>query len=314
MFGLRLRQLRSERGIKLRELAELLGRSPTYLSQLERGQRWRDRLPPMDDLAAIANLLGVSLEELVGDGEALGDAGHVEDVAPADPNLPAPVEHRTASDSPPDIGMRQDDQRTDIEGEDGESTFEGYGDPRMHAMAVRLVRAQRALEAERVRVADLARHLIDYMRQPGIIEAPNRRRLTVINSAAVRNNPALVGALDAALDVDAAKCARARRPAAYVVSGWYLIRRYIIPGDVLIVDQANTRPHYGDLTVIRLGQSLIVREARASPGGQFSFHSLARQILPPFDSTEGGHEIVGVVVGQELLGDRTGRIRPMPDH
>lgn len=51
-FGERLRRVREERGIVLRELAEQAGLTDSYLSEVERGLR----PPPRRDRAAIARL------------------------------------------------------------------------------------------------------------------------------------------------------------------------------------------------------------------------------------------------------------------
>lgn len=61
-FGSRVRSMRSERGIGLREFARRLGISPTYLSKIE-----RDEMPPpaSDKIVAIAQLLDANPDELL---------------------------------------------------------------------------------------------------------------------------------------------------------------------------------------------------------------------------------------------------------
>lgn len=65
-FGQRLRHIRQERHIGQRALAAAVHRSKTWLVHLETGQRWQGKLPPLDDLRALARALSVSVDELVG--------------------------------------------------------------------------------------------------------------------------------------------------------------------------------------------------------------------------------------------------------
>lgn len=55
-FGMRLRQLRAERGIRLKDMAEALGVSAAYLSALEHGRRGR---PTHAIVVAICAHLGI---------------------------------------------------------------------------------------------------------------------------------------------------------------------------------------------------------------------------------------------------------------
>ena len=59
-FGSRLRQLREEKNVSLRELAKRIGVSGAFLSDIELGRRF----PATDKLELIAKELGVSIEEL----------------------------------------------------------------------------------------------------------------------------------------------------------------------------------------------------------------------------------------------------------
>lgn len=68
----RLREIREGRlirtGPKLsqRALAALVGKSQTYISQLETSGRWHGKLPPLDDVRRLADALGVTVDELSG--------------------------------------------------------------------------------------------------------------------------------------------------------------------------------------------------------------------------------------------------------
>lgn len=88
-MGDRLRQARTARGLSLRRLAEVLGVSPSLISQVETGRA----KPSVNTLYALANELGISLDTLLfmdtkpplpdEDGEGL--AGLQETVLPHDP-------------------------------------------------------------------------------------------------------------------------------------------------------------------------------------------------------------------------------------
>ena len=91
-MGDRLRRARQARGLSLRRLAEVLGVSPSLISQVETGRA----KPSVNTLYALANELGISLDVLLfmdtqppsGDGDG-GDAdgpdGHAEVGVPHDP-------------------------------------------------------------------------------------------------------------------------------------------------------------------------------------------------------------------------------------
>lgn len=66
LFGLRLQALRKERGLSQERLAELIDRSKDAVSKMERGIN----LPAFDTLVRLAEQLGVSLRDLVGDIDA----------------------------------------------------------------------------------------------------------------------------------------------------------------------------------------------------------------------------------------------------
>lgn len=88
-MGDRLRQARNARGMSLRRLAEVLGVSPSLISQVETGRA----KPSVNTLYAMASELGISLDTLLfmdttppstdADGDGLGDAA--ETVLPHDP-------------------------------------------------------------------------------------------------------------------------------------------------------------------------------------------------------------------------------------
>ncbi|MCG8348096.1 MAG: helix-turn-helix transcriptional regulator [Chloroflexales bacterium] len=67
-FDEKLRELRQQRGLTMRELAERLGLAAHgYIGDLESG--WRQ--PPVDLLVKIADFFGVSLDQLAHDNVEL---------------------------------------------------------------------------------------------------------------------------------------------------------------------------------------------------------------------------------------------------
>jgi transcriptional regulator with XRE-family HTH domain len=64
-FGVRLRQIRTERGITLKQMAESLGVSPAYLSALEHGRRGRPAHPMVVALCAQLNIIWDEADELI---------------------------------------------------------------------------------------------------------------------------------------------------------------------------------------------------------------------------------------------------------
>lgn len=65
-FGPRLRRIREGHGVSMRELARRIGKNHVTILQLETGKRWYGRLPPLDELRAIAKALGTTVDELTG--------------------------------------------------------------------------------------------------------------------------------------------------------------------------------------------------------------------------------------------------------
>jgi transcriptional regulator with XRE-family HTH domain len=88
-MGDRLRQARRTRGLSLRGLAEVLGVSPSLISQVETGRA----KPSVNTLYALANELGISLDVLLfmdttppaGEGDAGALLEPLETVVPHDP-------------------------------------------------------------------------------------------------------------------------------------------------------------------------------------------------------------------------------------
>ncbi len=78
-FGSRIAELRRESGWSKRELSRRTGLRPERISRLERGIREAS----VTEVAALADVLGVSLEELV-HGPAAGEDGRA-------PGAPAPA-------------------------------------------------------------------------------------------------------------------------------------------------------------------------------------------------------------------------------
>lgn len=61
-FGAFVRQAREAKEVGLREMAKMIGVSPTYLSRVERGQE----APPAEDkVKAIARIIGCDADELL---------------------------------------------------------------------------------------------------------------------------------------------------------------------------------------------------------------------------------------------------------
>lgn len=67
-FGLAVRRCRTQVGISQERLAELAGVERAYVSALERGRR----NPTLLTQQRIAEALGVTLRQLIGDAEAIG--------------------------------------------------------------------------------------------------------------------------------------------------------------------------------------------------------------------------------------------------
>ena len=61
IFGLKLKQLRSQRGYSLKELSERSQLSPSYLNEIEKGKKY----PKSDKILLLAEALGVSYDDLV---------------------------------------------------------------------------------------------------------------------------------------------------------------------------------------------------------------------------------------------------------
>ncbi len=64
-FGVRLRQLRDERGIALKDMAEALGVSAAYLSALEHGKRGRPTHAMVVAICAQLNIIWDEADELM---------------------------------------------------------------------------------------------------------------------------------------------------------------------------------------------------------------------------------------------------------
>lgn len=64
-FGVKLRQIRAERGMTLKQMAESLGVSSAYLSALEHGRRGRPAHPMVVAICAQLNIIWDEADELV---------------------------------------------------------------------------------------------------------------------------------------------------------------------------------------------------------------------------------------------------------
>lgn len=71
-FGARLRELRAERGVALKDMAESLGVTPTYLSALEHGRRGRPNWGFVQRVIHYFNIIWDDAEELL----RLADVSH----------------------------------------------------------------------------------------------------------------------------------------------------------------------------------------------------------------------------------------------
>lgn len=65
-FGIRLRELREAHGYGVRELARLTNINHAVLSQAENGKRWVNKLPSGDDLSRLADVFGLTVDQLIG--------------------------------------------------------------------------------------------------------------------------------------------------------------------------------------------------------------------------------------------------------
>jgi transcriptional regulator with XRE-family HTH domain len=63
-FGLRLRELRAERGMSQKEMAESVGVSPAYLSALEHGHRGVPAWPLLQRIIACLNIIWDDADDL----------------------------------------------------------------------------------------------------------------------------------------------------------------------------------------------------------------------------------------------------------
>jgi len=64
-FGVRLREIRAERGMSLKQMAEALGVSAAYLSALEHGRRGRPAHPMVVAICAQLNIIWDEADELL---------------------------------------------------------------------------------------------------------------------------------------------------------------------------------------------------------------------------------------------------------
>lgn len=63
-FGARLRELRAQRGVSAKEMADALGVSPSYLSALEHGRRGRPTWSMVQRIIGYFNVIWDEAEEL----------------------------------------------------------------------------------------------------------------------------------------------------------------------------------------------------------------------------------------------------------
>ena len=64
-FGARMRRLRDERGVTLKQMAEAIGVSPAYLSALEHGKRGRPAWHLIQRILTFFNLIWYEADEVI---------------------------------------------------------------------------------------------------------------------------------------------------------------------------------------------------------------------------------------------------------
>ena len=92
-FGEKMRELRAERGLQLKDMAAGLGVSPAYLSALEHGKRGR---PNRRFVHRICQFLGVIWDEAE-ELQRLADLSHPRVVVDTSGSAPKPPNSPTAS-------------------------------------------------------------------------------------------------------------------------------------------------------------------------------------------------------------------------
>ncbi len=83
-FGGRVRVARTRAGLSLQSVAETIGRSPSWLSQVERGLRWKGSPPRYDDAISLAKALNIPLSALL---DPPGEKAMSDEPAPAVSNV-----------------------------------------------------------------------------------------------------------------------------------------------------------------------------------------------------------------------------------
>lgn len=79
----RIKLLRERKGIKQNTLANLAGVSPTYIYQLEHGEK----SPTVEYLGYICDALGITLEQFFGDQQSFNQKNRLDDLTPAQRSL-----------------------------------------------------------------------------------------------------------------------------------------------------------------------------------------------------------------------------------
>ncbi len=64
-FGQHIKTIREKKQVGVRELARRMGRSAAWVVQLEKDRYWQEQLPPFSMLNDLAQVLGVSLQEIL---------------------------------------------------------------------------------------------------------------------------------------------------------------------------------------------------------------------------------------------------------
>lgn len=79
----RIKTLRERKGLKQNTLANLAGVSPTYIYQLEHGEK----SPTVEYLGYICDALGITLEQFFSDGQTFNQTNRLDDLTPAQRSL-----------------------------------------------------------------------------------------------------------------------------------------------------------------------------------------------------------------------------------
>jgi transcriptional regulator with XRE-family HTH domain len=275
-LGLLIRAARSRAAISVRELARRIGKSASYVSQLESGLIWRDQLPPQADLARLAAALGVTVTQLL-----IPPAGESATAPPTEAATAPPTEAATAPPTEAAAGDAADDA------------------PELWVQ--RFLRAEYDFRVERVQFRRERERLLNLLEDA--FRELGGAAVSVINVARVR---ALLGpeGVDDAILVPIARLEAARVPAAYRIQGDGLEDWALVDGDYLLLDTAPVeRPRNNAVVVVRLGGDDHVRILRRTIIETVELHPPVPDVARPI-ALDRDVRIIGVCVGVWCVGPR----------